>query len=136
MRRLADGASVQTGYGSCTYKNPFSGGEACIQLSGDKWTKEAVEKKCANPMPGQNAKGTLNPGERCAMLADSEKLAGVCMQEHPDGLVERAPMALGGPMMGTCKEVSDGCTQWSGGTFEKLAACAEGDSKAAAGGAA
>jgi len=116
-------ATLSTGYGTCSWANPFSGGADCAQLMDEGWDEAESKKMCDNAMMGM-ATGTLVKGGRCPQL-DDPNVAGYCVTgEAPLQQASIMTMQPGNPMMGSCEQVSSACSMWSQGLWMPAGKCA------------
>jgi len=122
--------------GSCTYDNPWTSSDACMEFRGTAWTVEQMTSKCAEQANGDG--GTLSIGSEasnyCAMPASGEKLAGWCVTKTDAGgtMVVASPMTMSGDM--SCAAVGGACTSFAGGdAFVNDGACASSDEEKDAG---
>jgi len=103
--------SLQQVVASCSYSDPFSGTQACLELRGSAWTNDSLQERCA----AQN--GTLELSTPCPLPTQQ---AGTCIVESSSGMVEATPLAL---VMG-CAGMQNTCETFLGGTFEASEECA------------
>lgn len=124
FRKLED-TTVPTGYGTCSYENPFSSTQDCVQLVGKGFNDQTAKAMCDKAMMGM-AVGVLEKGAVCQTTS---MLAGYCFSKEDGDLTESMPMSMGGMMMGTCDAVRNGCETFARGRWVNAGACADGTAK-------
>ena len=104
------------GSGTCTYMNPFSQQETCVQMTGEAYeVEDAAKLWCDAPgLPG--AVGTYVKGGSCAQF-DDENFGGVCV--NGKGTPEETVSAFveGGGPLGSCATTIMGCETFGGGEW-------------------
>jgi len=117
MLGIAPHRRLDEAWGTCTYVNPFAGGETCMELRGPSWTSATAATRCGSAMP--NVAGTLVQGAACQTQG---RLAGWCSMAAG---AEAMPMFLSAsPAADTCGEVQTSCETWSSGSFAQAGECA------------
>jgi len=110
----------ETIWGTCTYTNPFAGGDTCMELHGASWTDDTAAERCANAMG--SVAGTLAKDGRCTI---SSETAGWCSTA---GGSEMTHTVLSNSAS-TCEAAASACVTWSQGIFVVAGQCAEEDDR-------
>ena len=117
-----DASAYKKGAGTCTYKNPFTQMETCVQLTGSQWAQDADKpvQYCENGGIGlPNTVGTYVAGAVCAGF-DDEKFAGVCVtNEGKEDETTSVFVLVPDNMLASCDLSISGCETFGGGKWHQ-----------------